>query len=153
MRSFQSRRLRALALCTLLIGLPVSGCASIATTTSGPCSWTTTRLVGPGEPFGEGAFRANPDTGVALPKPTREFSPTYTADAMRNKIMGRMTVDVVVLPSGRVGEVRVADSLDPVHGLDEQGACAASRWTFEPPTLNGEPISVIGTLEFRFTIH
>jgi protein TonB len=61
-------------------------------------------------------------------------------------------LDVVVLDTGKVGDVKVSQSLDMEYGLDTQAVEAARQWLFEPGTKDGKPVAVRVSLEMRFTL-
>ena len=50
--------------------------------------------------------------GVTLPSPVRTVKAGYTAAAMEARIEGKVLMDVAVLEDGKVGEVKVTQSLD-----------------------------------------
>ena len=93
-----------------------------------------------------------PGNGVSLPRVIKDVKPRYTPAAMKAKIHGAVWLDVVVLASGDVGDVTVAQSLDDTHGLDEQAVRAASQWKFEPGRRKGTPVPVLVTIEMTFTL-
>ena len=109
---------------------------------------------GLGEGFGGGtgggAYR--PGNGVAMPEVLNEVKPSYTADAMRNKVQGIVMVEAVVLPDGTVGQVRVVRSLDQTFGLDQEAIKAVRRWRFRPGTRLGQPVPVLVEIELTFTL-
>lgn len=88
--------------------------------------------------------------GVTLPKPTHSEKPQYTAEAMRRRIQGSVLLEMVVLPDGTVGSVKVVRSLDPTYGLDDEAIRAARQWRFEPGLKDGKPVAVLVTLELTF---
>ena len=47
-------------------------------------------------------------SGVVTPKVLKSIPPTYTPEARAARIQGTVTVEVVVLPDGKVGDARVA---------------------------------------------
>jgi protein TonB len=71
---------------------------------------------------------------------------------MEQKIQGVVSLDVVVMPDGRVDRVRVVRSLNAEAGLDDAAVAAARRWVFEPGTLNGVPVPVIVRIELEFRL-
>ena len=75
--------------------------------------------------------------GVTMPVLERSVEPKYTADAMRAKLMGTVTVDMVIGPDGTVLRSRIARSLDPTFGLDRTAIEAASQWRFTAGLVNG----------------
>ena len=82
---------------------------------------------------------------------TTEVKPTYTVDALSDKIQGTVVVELVVQADGRPGEIRIVRSLDP-RGLDEQAIIAVSQWRFEPGRLAGQPVDVLVTVMLDFRI-
>jgi protein TonB len=105
------------------------------------------------EEFGVGAVRPRPnDPRVVPPKLVQRVPPVYTTAGLRARIAGSVLVDAVVLADGRVGQVRVARSLDKPTGLDDQALGAAREWTFTPGTLDGEPVSMIVSIVLTFSL-
>jgi protein TonB len=78
--------------------------------------------------------------------------PGYTAAAMDAHIEGTVSLDMVVLADGKVGDVTVTASLDKQHGLDTQAIEAAKQWLFKPGTKEGKPVAVRVALEMTFTL-
>ena len=107
---------------------------------------------GSGGNFGGGVAR--PGNGIMPPTLIRpEAKPNYTAEAMRAKIQGRVTLEAVVLVDGSVGQVRVIRSLDPTFGLDQEAIRTAKRWRFSPGTDRfGQPVPVLVVIEMDFTL-
>ena len=93
-----------------------------------------------------------PGWGIVNPRLLREVKPQYTAEARRAKITGTVFMEVVVLPDGTVGDVRVTRSLDPVFGLDDEAIKAARQWLFEPATRFGEPVAILLNLALDFNL-
>lgn len=90
---------------------------------------------------------------VTMPVLERGVEPKYTAEAMRAKIMGTITVDMVVGPDGTVVRSRIARSLDTALGLDGKALEAASQWRFKPGLVNGQPAHVLVTATMEFRLH
>jgi protein TonB len=105
---------------------------------------------GTGRGFGDGAYQ--PGNGVTSPIPIRRGSPSYTAEAMRARAQGVITVECVVEPDGECGDVRVVRGFTPPFGLDVKALEAARRWRFRPGTRGGEPVPVLVNLEIEFNI-
>jgi TonB family protein len=91
-----------------------------------------------------------PGDGVSLPVVVKEAKPQYTADAMRARVQGTVTLECVVQPDGTIGEARVTKSLDP--GLDEEAIKAVRQWRFKAGLKDGKPVPVRVTLEMTFTL-
>jgi protein TonB len=100
---------------------------------------------------GGGAYRLG-DAGVVPPRLLKEVKPAYTGDAMRAKIQGVVTVEAIVMPDGRVGQVHVIRSLDRTFGLDEEAIKAVRRWLFAPATRFGQPVPIQIEVELTFTL-
>ena len=100
--------------------------------------------------FGDGAVPNGP--GVTMPTVIERVAPRYTAEAMRARVAGLVTLECVVLADGSVGDVRVIRSLDPVYGLDQEAIVAAKRWRFRAGRLKGEPVPVIVSIELTFSV-
>ena len=107
--------------------------------------------VGPGSGGGIGGGVYRPGSGVTTPRVIIEVKPSYTADALRNKIQGTVIVEAIVRPDGVPARIRVIRSLDP-GGLDEQAVAAVLRWRFEPGRLAGTPVDVLVNVALDFVI-
>jgi TonB family protein len=93
-----------------------------------------------------------PGDGVTLPIVVHEVKPTYTREAMDQKIQGSVWLETVVLATGDVGDVVVSRSLDVEYGLDQQAIAATKQWKFKPATKDGKPVAVWVTIELTFTL-
>lgn len=92
------------------------------------------------------------DEGVTLPKVTHKVNPQYTPEAMKARIQGSMETSIVVGTDGMPGDVRVTESLDKEHGLDDQAVAALKEWRFEPGQKDGKPVPVRLKIEVRFAM-
>jgi TonB family protein len=108
--------------------------------------------LGPGSGGGTGGGVYRPGNGVVMPTVLSEVKPSYTADAMRQKIQGIVMVEAVVMPDGGVGQVQVVRSLDPTFGLDQEAVKAVRRWRFRPGTRFGQAVPVLVEIELTFTL-
>ena len=93
-----------------------------------------------------------PGNGVIAPRLVKDEKPKYTADAMRAQIAGSVWLEVVVLTDGKVGDVRVTQSLDRQFGLDDQAIAAVKQWEFKPGTKDGIAVPVVVKIEMTFTV-
>ena len=84
------------------------------------------------------------------PKLVHEVKPNYTGDAMREKVQGVVTMQIVVLPDGSTGPVRVTRSLH--RDLDLSAVAAVRAWKFEPATVNDEKVPVLVDVEMSFKL-
>jgi TonB family protein len=92
-----------------------------------------------------------PGGSVTAPRVIIQIKPTYTENALAQKIQGTVMLELVVQANGTPSDIRIVRSLDP-GGLDEQAMVAASQWRFEPGRLAGKPVSVLVTLMLDFRI-
>ena len=97
-------------------------------------------------------YKPSDDAEVTLPRVLKEAKPSYTAQAMQEKIQGSVFMSVVVLASGDVGDVRITQSLDAEHGLDDSAIFAMRQWKFSPGTRRGKPVAVEVMVEMTFTL-
>ena len=107
--------------------------------------------IGPGSGGGIGGGVYRPGGSVTAPRVITEVKPTYTSEALAEKIQGSVLLEVVVRSNGLPSDIRVVRSLDP-GGLDQQAIIAASRWRFEPGRLAGAPVDVLVTIMIDFWI-
>ena len=84
------------------------------------------------------------------PKVVNEVPPLYTESAFKHGVEGRVVLKVIIRKDGTVGPIRVHESLEV--GLDSAAIEAVRLWTFEPATVDGEPINVLADVEVDFSI-
>ena len=77
--------------------------------------------------------------------------PGYTALARENNTEGTVVLRVTFLPSGKIGSIEPVKSLP--DGLTEQAIEAARRIRFEAPTVDGQPMTVVKSIEYTFSIY
>ena len=141
------------ALATADTGAQGSGTGGGAGTGEGSGSGPGTGSgLGPGTGGGVGGGVYRPGAGIVNPRLLREVKPQYTAEALRAKITGTVVMEVVVLPDGTVGDVRITRSLDPVFGLDDEAIKAARQWLFDPATRFGEPVAILVSVALDFNL-
>ncbi len=119
---------------------------------------------GPGDgPGGGSGLCAGRDRGVGgdvyqvgadvtSPVDTYAPKPSYTADAMRAKIQGRVLVECVVQPSGVCTDVQVLKGLDSRYGLDLEAIRSVKLWRFRPGTRRGRAVPVKVTIAVDFSL-
>ncbi|MGV3519729.1 energy transducer TonB [Luteitalea sp.] len=99
---------------------------------------------------GGGAYR--PGSGVSQPTLISQVKPQYTTEAMRAKIQGKVWLEVVVMPDGRPGDIKIARSLDRTFGLDEEAMKAMRPWRFRPGMRQGAAVPTIIVVEMEFSL-
>jgi protein TonB len=108
--------------------------------------------LGPGRNGGAGGDAYQAGNGVMSPRLIREVKPGYTAEAMRARIQGMVTLRAIVLPDGSVGTAQVVRSLDSAFGLDDEALKTVRQWRFMPGTLAGRAVPVMIEIELTFTL-
>ncbi len=89
-----------------------------------------------------------PDVG---PSPIRMPQPSYTRDAIRDKVEGAVVLRVIINEQGKVEVLKVLRS---VPELDEEAIrVVESRWRFQPATKNGRPVPTLSDLVVRFRLY
>lgn len=78
-------------------------------------------------------------------------APQYTDEARNKKINGSVALAVELLPDGTVGEVKVAQGLDP--GLDKMAVATARKLVFLPAIKNRKFVSVWSPMTMSFNIY
>ena len=73
--------------------------------------------------------------------------PKYPPAAYAARYTGAVTLEVVVLTDGKVGEVKVLHCTRPKVGFEEAALTAVKKWRFEPGRIGENPAEV--TLRFR----
>lgn len=86
--------------------------------------------------------------GIAAPKVIYKVEPDYTPQAKDDKIEGTVRLQVEITPDGGAENISVLQSLD--RGLDANAISAIERWRFRPGTKDGEPVTVLATIEVTF---
>jgi len=143
------------------IGLPNGGVSSGTSTGPGSGGGVGTGVgtgigpgsgpgLGPGSGGGTGGGVYRPGGGVSAPRIITQVKPSYTNEALFQKVQGTVVVEVIVTSEGRPSQIRVIRSLDPA--LDQQAVTAVSQWRFEPGRLAGAPVDVRVTIMLDFSI-
>ncbi|MBO0861838.1 MAG: energy transducer TonB [Chloracidobacterium sp.] len=126
-------------------------------TPAGPQATTLRMVDRPGEMIlGTAASSDNqlaPQPMSASLKPTilyRERA-QYTEEARQKGVEGTVVLSVVFNANGSINEISVIRGLP--YGLTEKAIEGAKKIRFQPAVLNGQPVSVRGSLEFTFSLH
>jgi TonB family protein len=107
--------------------------------------------VGPGRGggIGGGVFRVG--GGVSAPRALQTPDPEYSEEARKAKYQGTVVLWLIVDPSGRPQNVKVARSLG--MGLDQKAIEAVRQWKFEPAMKDGRPVAVQINVEVNFRLY
>ena len=84
------------------------------------------------------------------PRKIESPPPLYTQVAKEEGLQGVVILQALIDEQGRVAEIEVVKGL-PL-GLTEEAIDALRQWTFEPATLDGEPVAVFYNLTFNFRL-
>jgi TonB family protein len=95
---------------------------------------------------GPGVYRVG--GGVSAPQLLERHEPSYTEEARAARVQGTVLLNVVVMPDGTTGQIKVLRSLDV--GLDQRAVEAVSTWKFKPGIKAGSPVPVQATIEVSF---
>lgn len=87
--------------------------------------------------------------GSLLERATQKVNPSYPQTAKMARITG---VVKVYLEIDEKGAVKVVQSTDGPQMLKQAAAEAAKRWKFRPTVIGGQPVRVVGFLNFNFTL-
>ena len=79
-----------------------------------------------------------------------KVAPTYPELAKRMNVTGKVKIEVIITPDGRVKSTRAVGR----HPLLVQAALDAVRqWRYQATTLNGEPVEVDTTIDVIFSLN
>ena len=111
----------------------------------------TSAGVGPGSiaGFGDGVYR--PGNGVSAPRAIYDPDPEYSEEARKARYQGIVVLSLLVDPSGRARDIRVARALG--MGLDEKAIAAVEQWRFVPGMKDGHPVAVRVNVEVSFRLY
>ncbi len=108
--------------------------------------------LGPGIGGGTGGGVYQVGGGVTPPTVLSQVKPSYTPEALQQKVQGSIVLELVVRRDGQPSDVRIVRSLDP-GGLDEEAVRAVRMWRFNPGRLAGTPVDVLVIVVLDFSIH
>ena len=92
------------------------------------------------------------DEDLTRPAVITRVSPNYTQAAHAAGIEGEVLLTGVVQPDGSVDNIRIVESLDAEHGLDEEARRAVGQWRFEPGRRKGVPVPIQVDINVAFTL-
>jgi TonB family protein len=84
------------------------------------------------------------------PLPTKKVIPDYPVELRELGIQGIATVDMLIDSTGRVVAAELIHS--PVRELGPLALAAAKKWTFEPASAKGKPITTRVRVPFEFVM-
>jgi protein TonB len=87
---------------------------------------------------------------VVLPVILRKVEPVYPAQASAKRLQGKVTVEAVILQSGRIASVKVLESTNPI--FNDAARRAILRWRYSPATVDGKPVAIYFTVVVDFKL-
>ena len=91
------------------------------------------------------------ESGLRKQKATKKVKPLYPEESLKNNVIGRVVVDILVDENGKVPEAKVREAPDELIG--RAVVEAAKQWEFQtPPKIQGRQICYSSTLSFKFEI-
>lgn len=82
-------------------------------------------------------------------KQTKKVTPAYPVEAKKEKIQGRVELDVLLNTEGKVSKVSVRTGPSQ---LVESAVEAVKQWEYEPVHLNGKPVDVQTVIFVNYTL-
>lgn len=76
-------------------------------------------------------------------------NPVYPEEAKKQKVEGRVSVDITIDETGKVISARAASGPELLREAAEE---AARKARFRPTTLKGEPVKVSGAMSYNFVL-
>jgi TonB family protein len=89
------------------------------------------------------------DIGSLIDKATQRISPSYPQTARMARITGVVTVYLEIDENGAVTTVHRTNGPQILRQAAED---AARRWKFRPTVVEGQPVRVLGFINFNFTL-
>jgi periplasmic protein TonB len=76
-------------------------------------------------------------------------TPVYPAEAKQNRIQGTVRLEVTIDKEGHVSGVSLISG--PAE-LVQSATDAVQQWVYRPTLLNGEPVTVLTTVDVNYTL-
>lgn len=90
------------------------------------------------------------DAGVVPPRILSKKAPSYTKEAIEEKIEGVIILSVIFATDSSIKEIKITQGLG--YGLDEEAIKAASQIKFIPATKDGKTVNVRARLEYTLNL-
>ena len=97
---------------------------------------------------GAGAFRIGGN--VKPPRQTKNVRPNFPIEAQERRVGGRVILEALIGPDGKVKDVRVIQS-SPL--FDRAAVDAVRQWEYEPTQIDGTAVSVVTTVTVMFNLN
>lgn len=90
------------------------------------------------------------DAGVVPPRILSKKAPSYTKEAIEQKIEGVVILSIIFATDSSIKEIKIIQGLG--YGLDEEAIKAASQIKFIPATKDGKTVNVRARLEYTLNL-
>jgi len=87
---------------------------------------------------------------VKEPVVVTRVPPVYPEEARKDRIQGKVVLEVVIDTKGNVTKAEAVESPDPL--LSEAALAAVRQWTYAPATLEGKPVKVYLQVTVNFKL-
>lgn len=78
-----------------------------------------------------------------------QAKPVYPAEAKQNRIQGTVRLEITIDKEGHVANMSLVGG--PAE-LVQSATDAVQHWLYKPTLLNGEPVSVVTTVDINYTL-
>jgi periplasmic protein TonB len=78
-----------------------------------------------------------------------QVKPVYPAEAKQNRIQGTVKLEITIDKEGHVANMSLISG--PAE-LVQSATDAVQHWLYRPTLLNGEPVSVLTTVDVNYTL-
>jgi len=76
-------------------------------------------------------------------------NPVYPPEAKESRIQGTVKLEITIDKEGHVGPMSVISGPpELIHSATD----AVSQWVYKPTLLNGQPVSVLTTVDINYTL-
>jgi protein TonB len=86
---------------------------------------------------------------VAQANRVSAVTPVYPAEAKQSRIQGTVKLEITIDKEGHVANMSVVSG--PAE-LVRSAIDAVRQWVYKPTLLNGEPVSVLTTVDINYTL-
>src|SRR5258706_8715535 len=88
---------------------------------------------------------------VTPPQITKKIRPRTPREALRDRVEGKVVLNVTVEVDGTVDPIELVDSTNPGHGFEDAVVSAVKQWRYKPANIAGTPVRAVFTLNVDFT--
>jgi TonB family protein len=90
------------------------------------------------------------EDGITPPRLVEKVEPGYSEEARAARVEGTVLLRVEITAEGAAQNIQVMQGIG--SGLNEKAVEAVQQWHFAPGTKDGEPVTVLATIEVNFRL-